>query len=149
MYQTRLCERPPASSALNRLRNASWLSAELGYECCTWENDGDATITDPRHAPLLAAFNARQAATLRRSRAAAAEEHERLLAAARAALATTPPAAEPPLEQPAYVTAARLEPHQLAGAAFLRRMYVQPHDAIIADDPALGIAATVLTYLQV
>jgi hypothetical protein len=52
------------------------------------------------------------------------------------------------LEQPSYVTAARLEPHQLAGAAMLRRLYLQGHHAVIADDPALGIAATVLTFMQ-
>lgn len=53
------------------------------------------------------------------------------------------------MEQPGYVTVAKLEPHQLAGAAMLRRLYLGGEDAVIADDPALGIAATVLTYMQV
>lgn len=52
------------------------------------------------------------------------------------------------MAQPPYVSAQALEPHQLAGAAQLRRMYVHAHDCILADDPALGMVATLLTFLQ-
>lgn len=31
----------------------------------------------------------------------------------------------------------------------LRRMYLGSHDSVLADDPAMGMVATVLTFLQV
>jgi hypothetical protein len=39
-------------------------------------------------------------------------------------------------------------PHQLARAAFLRRVYLQEQEDIIADNQALGVAATVLQFLR-
>lgn len=54
-----------------------------------------------------------------------------------------------PVMQPNYITAAPLEPHQLGGVAMLRRMYLGSHDSVLADDPAMGMVATVLTFLQV
>jgi hypothetical protein len=53
-----------------------------------------------------------------------------------------------PMPQPPHITAAPLEQHQLAGVSMLQRMYVHGADAVIADDPALGMVATVLTFLQ-
>lgn len=54
-----------------------------------------------------------------------------------------------PVMQPDYITAAPLEPHQRGGVAMLRRMYLGSHDSVLADDPAMGMVATVLTFLQV
>ena len=124
--------------------------ADLGYEACTWEGDTDTVVLDPAHIPLLTAFWRRQYAALRRAQPAAAEDHQRRVDAAKAALPSPPGEGESdaPLPQPAYITVAQLEPHQLAGVAMLRRLYLAGHDAVIADDPAMGIAATVITYLQ-
>lgn len=54
-----------------------------------------------------------------------------------------------PCPQPAHITAAPLEQHQLSGVSMLQRMYVHSSDVVIADDPAMGMVATVLTFLQV
>ena len=108
-------------------------------------------ILDPRHLNLLTDFWARQHACLIRSRDSSARRFVERTAAAAAAMPQNLPAnySDPPLEQPPYVTADRLEPHQLEGAAMLRRMYVAGQDCILADDPALGMVATMVTFLQV
>jgi SNF2 family DNA or RNA helicase len=124
--------------------------ADLGYECCTWENDADTAILDPRYLKLLTSFWHRQYECHALALPEARTEHERLVAAALAALPQTP--AEDSAEQAGSQLRdgmAQLEPHQLAGAAFLRRLYLQEQDAIIADDQALGVAATVLQFLRV
>lgn len=61
----------------------------------------------------------------------------------------SPGVIDEPVKQPDYVTAAPLELHQLGGVAMLRRMYLGAHDAVLADDAAMGMVATLLTFLQV
>lgn len=122
------------------------MNADLGYESCTWENEADTAILDPRYLDLLTSFWHRQYECHTRALPEARAEYERLIDAARAAL----PAASTDLPlAPGDGVAAQLEPHQLAGAAFLRRLYLQGQDGIIADDQALGVAATVLQFLRV
>jgi hypothetical protein len=124
--------------------------ADLGFECCTWESDIDTTILDPCHLNLLTSFWRRQYACLALSRPEAKAEYERRIKAGRDSLPQLPDdGIDLPLTQPDFVSVAKLEPHQLVGAAMLRRMYLLANDAVIADDPALGIAATVLKYMQV
>ena len=124
--------------------------AELGYESSTWESDIDTTILDPRYLSHLTAFWRRQYACLALSKPAAKEAYLARLEQAKSAVpAVAEDAEDPPLGQPEYITVAQLEQHQLIGAAMLRRMYLLGNDAVIADGPALGIAATVLTYMQV
>lgn len=113
----------------------------------------DPIIVEPKYQCLLTDFWQRHYACLERSGNLSKAEHE---ARVRQALDALPGrdrlgvgVVDEPIKQPDYVTAAQLEPHQLGGVATLRRMYLGSHDAVLADDPAMGMVATVLTFLQV
>lgn len=127
--------------------------ADLGYESCTWENELDPIIVDPKYQSLITDFWQRHYACLERSSPSSRAEHEKLVQSGLDAVPGRERLAlgfvDEPIVQPDYITAAPLEPHQRGGVAMLRRMYLGSHDAVLSDDPAMGMVATVLTFLQV
>lgn len=126
-------------------------AADLGYESCTWENELEPIIYEDRYIHLLKDFWQRHYASLERSSPEALQGYTARTAAAMERLPgpTAGVITDTPLPQPVHITAAPLEQHQLAGVAMLQRMYAHASDVVIADDPAMGMVATVLTFLQV
>jgi hypothetical protein len=125
-------------------------TADLGYESCTWENELEPIIYDERYIHLLKDFWQRHYASLERSSPQSLHAYNACITEAAAHL-PSPSAGviiDHPLPQPPHITAAPLEQHQLAGVAMLQRMYAHGADVVIADDPAMGMVTTVLTFLQ-
>lgn len=126
-------------------------AADLGYESCTWENELEPIIYEERYIHLLKDFWQRHYASLERSSPNALQGYNSRMTEAAAHLPGPSAGAitDTPLAQPPHITAAPLEQHQLAGVGMLQRMYAHASDVVIADDPAMGMVATVLTFLQV
>ena len=104
-------------------------------------------IYEDRYIHLLKDFWQRHYSSLERSSPVASQGYTTRVAAAAERLPGPSAGAinDTPLPQPVHITAAPLEQHQLAGVAMLQRMYAHASDVVIADDPAMGMVATVLT----
>ncbi len=106
--------------------------------------EGNKLLLQPEYISLHTAMWDRCRRALYKASPAAIQAAAAARATAAAAAAQLPDLQQ----QPAFVSGAQLQPHQLKTVDWLRRMWAGGKHSIFADELGLGKTATVVTFLQ-